>query len=616
MKKKLIIFAIFITAVLLSSCTTPAPTTIIQNFVQTTTITVSVTSPPLTVTITQLPVTLSTVTTGTFPTTTKTTHSTTTSASTIPPVTTTSSTTTPLTTSSDELQIHQDAWSSFVAQAASDLYLKYALYAHRTLAVKHPEIYLRGDSIFVEVLTTKNGFKQAYRTTDVYSQFLYGFPSGPWDVGSPFSFGDVDFTKYKLVGCQELYPTGYPFLPFLDRRLDLIATTLKTFDDRITELEKAEQLYFTQKKMGQSNLYLIYCDNERSYLCVGGSLISAKDGNNVTQLEGNPILIFNEDNVWYPLMGRDDTAKNTVLSQLVTKYATNVKEPQLSDFEKSLISSLKEITEFANTGDLTFLKIASINVGPSMGPILPENIKSEFITKLDSIFTAWCDRAFNEKMNLLSPISAHLAAIARGKPDKSGIEAMCTEYGKYTRVPGYSQSWGHLWFCSEIEYGVEHAYRAHAGHCVCQAASLGAALELAGIDHYRFQGCTASGDGHDFIYVPPFDLVISNGQIECSGTVVCPSGADAFKYIDFIEHDGKWAYLWRLMARSPCYGTLSPEETIKILDYLRSIHNDDIQSWKMVSGKFTIIPYSDVKQQLLSLQSQWQPYQLPPYGAP
>ncbi len=534
----------------------------------------------------------------------------------------------PTTVEELRVKIHKDAWSKFVSQAESDIYLKYAIYAYRTLAVKHPEIYLQGANVLTEVLTTATGFKKAYETKDVHNKYLSHESSNLWTQGAPFSFDDVDFTKYKLVSCQELYPANYPFLPFLDRRLDLLTTTLKTFDDKITQLEKAEQLYFAEKKKGYKELYLIYCDNENAYLYRDASLISAVEQKEAEQPEGNPILIFNEENVWYPLMERDDTDRSKVLSELVATYSTNVKEPELSDFEKGLIPKLKEVTEFTDVRNLTFLKLACINASQRMAQDLPQGIKREF-EESRLVYFLWCDRALNEKMNLFSPISAYLAAIAKEKEGKTGIEAMCDEYGKHTQTPGvkfyHGNSHGHIWRCAMVEYGIEHTYRTRAGHCVVQAAAIGAALELAGIDRYRLQGfATSDGKvaGHDFIYVPKHDLIISNGTIlnitlNISGTVICPCGdLGGLKYIDFIEHDGKWAYLWRTFNCSPFYGTLSPNETIEILDYLKGIHNDDIQGRKFERREFIKIPFEQVKQQLVKEQGRWQPYEPPPYGIP
>lgn len=176
-----------------------------------------------------------------------------------------------------------------------------------------------------------------------------------------------------------------------------------------------------------------------------------------------------------------------------------------------------------------------------------------------------------------------------------------------------------------LEYGIEHTYRTRAGHCVVQSATIGAALELAGIDRYRLQGfATSNGEiaGHDFIYIPQYDLIISNGTIlnntlNISGTVICPcEPLGGLKYIDFIEHDGKWAYLWRTFKSSLFYGTLSPNETIEILEYLRGIHNDDIQCRRWEGGRFIKIPLDEVKQQLIEEQERWQPHELPPYGIP
>ena len=172
-----------------------------------------------------------------------------------------------------------------------------------------------------------------------------------------------------------------------------------------------------------------------------------------------------------------------------------------------------------------------------------------------------------------------------------------------------------------LEYGIEHAYRTRAGHCVVQSAAMGAALELSGIDCYRLQGfATSNGKvaGHDFIYVPQYDLIIHNGSaLSKGGTVICPAkiGGD-YRYLDFIEHEGKWAYIWRMSNCSPFYGTLSPNETIEILDYLKGVHNDDIQGRRWEKGRFIKIPYEQIKQQLTKEQDRWQPYKLPPYGKP
>ena len=47
------------------------------------------------------------------------------------------------------LEIHERAWASALEKASGDSYHKYAIYATRTIFVKHPEIYLKADMMFL-----------------------------------------------------------------------------------------------------------------------------------------------------------------------------------------------------------------------------------------------------------------------------------------------------------------------------------------------------------------------------------------------------------------------------------------------------------------------------------
>jgi len=198
-----------------------------------------------------------------------------------------------------------------LSKAETDRYYSYAIYASRTLAVKHPEVYLQGNDIFAQVITTAPGFKQAYETKNIHSDYFMKLQL----EGDSFSFDDVDFDKYELITSKEIYPPDYPFPPFFDRRMAPISVSLKTFDSKITQLEKAERLYFEAKHGGASDLFLLYCDNENAYLYQDGSLIWAESQEKVTSVEGNPVLIFNEQYVWYPLMERNDTDKSELLNK-------------------------------------------------------------------------------------------------------------------------------------------------------------------------------------------------------------------------------------------------------------------------------------------------------------
>ena len=491
-------------------------------------------------------------------------------------------------------EIHNSAWLDVVSQAKTDEYFKYAIYASRTLAVRHPEVYLQGDGIFVNTITTNHGFKKAYEIKDVHSDYLFGKqPEGP-----SFSFDDVKFDEYILISTRQTYPDYYPFLSFLDRRFAPIATSLKTFDNRVTQLEKAEQLYFREKEHGAQDLFIIYCGNENSYLYQDGTLISMNNGE-VENIEGNPILIFNEDSVWYPLMGRDDTKENKILNQITTRYSTESDEPIVSDFERELLSELEMLTEVETEKGLAFLSLASIHSGGKMPTYMSSSVKEKF----SRLHLPLCPpyRAFNEKMNHLSPISAYLAAIAKVE-GAEGTKTLCDEYLKYAATP--DQTWwahGHAWFCGMIDCGIEYSYRTHAGHCVVQAANIAAALELANVDRYWMAGFTfwkEGWGGHDFIYIPGQDLIVSNGKIEDLEDTVVDYADDThrespFKYLHFIEHRGKWA---NIGGNYP--GTLSPNDVLGIFTYLREIHGDDIQAGKIVNNQLVPVPFDELKRNL------------------
>ncbi|HEC92517.1 MAG TPA: hypothetical protein ENI51_05970 [Candidatus Atribacteria bacterium] len=218
------------------------------------------------------------------------------------------------------ITIHENAWEMVVNNAEEDQYYKYGIYVSRMLAVKHPEVYLQSDGLFVTIITTNKGFKKAYETKDVHDVYFYGRTFET----PPFSFDDVDFSSYEIIKSKEYYPEGYPVLPFLDRRLLPIASTLKSAENQLTQLEMGVQMYFATKEENEE-MYLIYCDNENTYLSTGEDILSMKTLESAERIDRNPILIFNDQYVWYPLMERDDTDKNETLKELIIYYATELR---------------------------------------------------------------------------------------------------------------------------------------------------------------------------------------------------------------------------------------------------------------------------------------------------
>ena len=65
----------------------------------------------------------------------------------------------------NSVAIHENAWEIVVDKAEEDQYYKYSIYVTRTLAVRHPEVYLKADGLFADIATTNQGFKKAFETS-------------------------------------------------------------------------------------------------------------------------------------------------------------------------------------------------------------------------------------------------------------------------------------------------------------------------------------------------------------------------------------------------------------------------------------------------------------------
>ena len=195
-------------------------------------------------------------------------------------------------------------------------------------------------------------------------------------------------------------------------------------------MERGVQFYFATKKESEINddLYLIYCDNENTYVWNDQTLISMRTMEPET-LEGNPILIFNEEYVWYPLMERDDTDKDSHLREIVIKYTTEV-TPSLLPFEKEILDTLKEVTSLHDDLQKDMAIMASLR----LAGYLNRYIDSDSFRNLwkSGINFAAERRTLLKYGNYLSPVTAYLAAITQEYEGEEKISKMTREYLKYT----------------------------------------------------------------------------------------------------------------------------------------------------------------------------------------
>lgn len=481
-------------------------------------------------------------------------------------------------------EAHRYLWGEILEEAKVDKYSKYAIYASRVLTVEHPEVYLQGDALFLRQIMTASGYRKVYSIENIhdYESYMYTSFGGP-----SFSFEDVEFETHEIVSSPQLYPENYPLFTYLDRRLFPISTTLKTWENEITQLELGAQFYFSLKENRgfAGALYIIYCDNEETYLFDNGELIWMKNLTRTGEIRGNPILILNEENVWYPLMERNDTTRDPILSYLVKEYSTDVRTPKLTEFEENAIEILKQVTELDGENQVLMATIAAAH---TEAPERPVEDYYEFETAWRELgIPTYAHGVFQEiykRADYLSPITAYLAWISGGHEEEDKIEAITGEYLKHAGSPAYNYEFahGHIWNCMLVGKTIGESYRTRTGHCVWQAASISSVLDALNIRNYIIQYLFRNY--HHIVLLPQYDIIVSDGAVP-----VIPENWPSSLAINFISTEGKWAH-----PRYTYIGTLSPEESINVLNFLEEkIH----------------VSYSNLISRLE--EEEWTPFKLP-----
>jgi len=440
--------------------------------------------------------------------------------------------------------MHKKAWETLVGRAKGDPYAKYALYASRTLAVRHPEAYLVGDNWFYEGAGSIKGFRESYDepTALGWCHMKYGhdfFQKGEGyegiEDGHSLSFASLQLDKYRLTEARRIYPE--PFFPFLDQRLGPLPLTLKTEGRVVTGLELAEIAYFQAKEAGTDlqQLFLVYCDNEEAYLLQEEKLISIRTGDPVFSIEGSPVLIFNESAVWYPLMERDDRRASAPLAEAVKRLATSESAPVEEEWEHSLIASLKAVTSLDSLDQLHMAALASVRAGgwrfhpyaKAWKSFVPEeDLDIDISRRLGLI------REFDRLANSISPATAYLCEIAGGEGSlEERMRSLSREYLLNTAVVreeeahGWKnawrlESWGHLWPCGLMEHTIDDAFRSRTGHCVSQAHMIAAVLEMCEIPHVVVnfdRGGVKEGVNHHFVLSKDGSFLFDDGIVNFRG---------------------------------------------------------------------------------------------------
>ena len=415
----------------------------------------------------------------------------------------------------DAIELHKKGWSSVVSEARNDKYAKYGIYTSRTMAVFHPEIYLKADMLFLRSVDKK------YLTGLLNDDYQY-------NLSAQFKLSNIVLEQYKTLRSRQFYPQAAPYLNFLDRRMLPVASSLRAKGEgqikqpeQIKEIELGSLFYSMQRiEHGRASdeLFIIYCDNENTYVKVENRLYSMSDLKKTEEVAGNPVLIFNEKAVWYPVMGRDDTTFNQNLKSIVNQYRTSITKPQLSYFEDKTIKVLRIVTKLPmEQRTLAVLAAAQLNSHHGRG-----NKRLEQTYDLwNEVFESHPQEVYDTtviphpagslgyivisklitKANKLSPLAAYGSSlIEKGQQPFASLKKWYKDNFEYND----------LWGLCLVSQTIDESFGTKDGTCVVHAEIWNSILKLNDIKTVTIHRYRPNKTSHRFIYLPQFNRLASN----------------------------------------------------------------------------------------------------------
>jgi len=436
---------------------------------------------------------------------------------------------------------HREAWESLVSAAKENAYAHYALYASRTLAVRHPDVYLKGDRWFFEGASRLTGFARCYEepTSLAWCHMEYGRPF--FEGGESFAgivgekaldFDAIDLASYRPTEPRLILPG--PFEPLLDHRFGPLAVTLKTEGRVTTPLEMAEIAYFQEIARGSNpaQLFLALAVDETAYLVHSGQLLALPSLRAVNEPTAPVFLVFNEEAVSYPLMAREDD--NELLQRALSRVGALV-SPDLDPWEADVLESLRDASMLANDRQKTMAALASTRAtGWKCHPFYPAwlNIVPEDDFDITISRRLCLIRDFDRRANAVSPAAAYLYGVALSSSNVEGqMRRLSREYLIRTAVvreaeargwkPAWRlESWGHVWPCGLMEHTIDDAFRSRTGHCVSQCHMVGAVLSLLDVPHVIVnfdRGGVKEGISHHFVLSQDGAFLFDDGIVNFRG---------------------------------------------------------------------------------------------------
>ncbi|MFC1848612.1 hypothetical protein ACFL27_00245 [candidate division CSSED10-310 bacterium] len=471
-----------------------------------------------------------------------------------------------------------EIWYKYLTASDYFNYHKYGLYANRLLTVKHPEVYLQGDSLFLENVDGRE-LQPIYDHEDTFFFYL----------------DDIDFSHYEIIKNEDLYPVEIELFPYLDRRcLAAKSTVLKSrggdmpkLQNRIKEIEKGV-LYFCKIKKDdpEAAVYLLYSEDESCYVWYEGIIFNMYDDAIVSGglvRSQNIILIFNDTFVWYPLMDRNDTHLDATLESLVSLYTRTRALPVLTFDEYYFLPYLKDLSRLGTEKEIQLAGLLAGKCNHSYGVLeheaqwvpgmvdkwqaaLPILKREDLVSMLGWYTYGSIDGMLTKQIivesNVLSP-HAYLLATYLPNPIQTVDLQVLTE--KYF-TSGFR--WGICWELGFENYSLDEAWFCKGGACDIQGLNIVSVLNLKEVENYLYIGYrSVYGYAHTMVYLPDFGTTYSNAIYDDSGSIFLPGFPNSLFYL---SHNEQWAGF----IRESFYGNVEAHQTAEWLAFLRYQYDD------------------------------------------
>lgn len=456
---------------------------------------------------------------------------------------------------------HDTSWIEAVSDSNNSEEWKYALYNYRTLMVTNPEIYLQADKFWIQEIVSKfpgwgNDYLYRDRALNGYDEIQIRINDGykGSSKGDKFSWKDFLWDNHieNSVSIDEQYQENgvTSFHKWLDRKIPFIWSAVKGENWQTDRISLAECL-FLQMDAKRKRVWLAITDEGKSFVAEYRKkekeikVYDPLTGRTVEPSEfvraNNPVLIMNDEHVWYPLMNRDDRTENHELAAVVAGIANEGASPALDAFELSIRDVLIQRTRINNEEENQWAFLFSSRIGGQWSwrvkPIL--NMMSTYfpsryreakkvpIGSADIPYEmAAVHMMITEMSNRLSPLSAQIASEAAKEQSLHEVFTQISEhyFQLFSNPNDYRTVYGdynHIWVPT-----MEDKMVSNVGNCLVEATNVGAVLSLLQLIHpdwnvYVTNWWMNNGSGGHVIagvYSDQRSLSLSNGNFGRDGT--------------------------------------------------------------------------------------------------